>query len=66
MSNNRCVIIMPDWHIYVSRCGVRKSCKEPLTITNYLKKPLFLLLCFHFTDTNLIGSAPNSGLISGI
>ena len=47
MSNNRCVIIMPDWHIYVSRCGVRKSCKEPLNMANYLKKPTFLLLlCF--------------------
>ena len=37
MSTSRYVVIVPDGHIYVSRCGVRKSFKEPLTMTNYVK-----------------------------
>ena len=54
MSTSRHVVIVPDWHIYVSRCGVRKSCKEPLTITNYLKNlPFFFYVSILRIRTSL-------------
>ena len=64
MSTGRYVVIVPDGHIYVSRCGVRKSHKEPLTTTNYLKYMPFFFYVFLLTDTNLIGFLPNAGPIS--
>jgi len=63
MSTSRYVVIVPDGHIYVSRCGAKKSYKEPLTMTNYLKYLPFFYV-FLLTDTNFIGSLLNAGPIS--
>jgi hypothetical protein len=63
MSTSGYVVIMPDGHIYVSRCGVRKSYKESLTMTNYLKYLPFFFYVFLLTDTNFIRSLQNAGPI---